>query len=206
MTPEAVAIRRKLTYRESLVVRALIDGKNKGDALRAAGFPESVATNPFRVITPELEAEIERVTDTLVAYQIERGLVDAAELHEQLSELVRGDIADLYDNTGELLPVKQWPMWARQGGVEILDAPNMVPSADGEGKSWDQVGRKITVRATSRAKDRESLMKHKGVNAMVEAKQGDVHLHLHAEVTAKLQGALKRKELADARNVTPKGE
>lgn len=186
---------RKLTYRQARVVRALVEGtKTKGDILRDCGFPESLALSPSKIITPELQAECDRIQAALVEYQLDHALIDATEILEQLTDEARGDLADLYDDQGEPLPIKQWPLWARLGGVEFVDEPNMVPSGDGEGKSWDQVGRKIRIIGKPRTKTRELAMKHKGVNAMVEAKSPDLHVHLHAEITEKLQGAMARKE------------
>ena len=190
-----------LTTREAKYINAVVAGESRSKAARLAGFPQSVIDNPARLESPELLAELERIRVRLVDHAIEKKLVDTEELHERLSDEYRGDIADLYDpETGDLLPIPQWPMWARNGGVEVLDEPNMVHSADEGGSSWDQVGRRIKVKMGPRSKTAELLAKLKPVAALVEAKTGgDVHLHLHAEITQKLQGALARKQkLIDA--------
>ncbi len=88
--------------------------------------------------------------------------------------------------------MKEWPLWARQGGVEVIDEPNMVHSADGGGGSWDQVGRKLRVRQNSRQKTIENAMRHKAVDAMAVQKQ-QVDVNLSVEVNRRLSAALERE-------------
>ncbi len=185
----------KLTYRESKYVKARILGATEGDALRSAGFPEYLALTPSRFPNIDALREMyEKCKNELALNTIVSGLIDAVEIHEQLTDELRGDIADLYKDDGDLKPVREWPQWARAGGVEVLDEPNIVHSSDGENSSWDVQGRRIKVKMGSRHKSRELAAKLKGVNALVEQKQGDINLHVHTEqVTAKLQGALKRQ-------------
>ncbi len=198
---------RPLTYREARYVKARIEGKNVKESMQAAGFSPGFCHTPhelpgFRA----MNAEVDRLQAELSAHTIEQALVDAKEIHEQLTEELRGDIADLYDEKGELLPVKDWPLWARNGGVEVLDEPKMVHSTDGKNSSWDVQGRQIKVRMGPRHKTRELAMKHRGVNAMVDQKAGDVNLTIvHNQILQKLDGALARKKALDeTRNVTPR--
>ncbi len=196
-----------LTHREARFARARIEGKDERNALLAAGFSYWQAKSPPNIPGIErMRAGVEAMQQVLVAQTIELGLVDAVELHERLSDEYRGDLAELYnplDPTdprfnpsyagGELLPVLLWPMWARNGGVEFVDEPNMVHSDDNGGGSWDQKGRKVKLASKPRHKTAELLMKHKGVNAMVQEKTGDVHLHVHNQIVEALQEARQRQ-------------
>lgn len=182
-----------LTYREAKYVAAVIQGESKQQALLKAGFTPSMARVPQVIENDEIKAEIERLRAELVNHALQVGLADAQEIHENLTEELRGDLAELYNESGQLKPITEWPMWARQGGVEVLDEPNMVHSVDGENSSWDQRGRKIKVRAGSRAKTKELLMKHVAVNAMVHEKAGDINvLVVTAEKARQVVGARKR--------------
>lgn len=195
------------TYRESVVMARIVAGDTDRRALIAAGFPMYCVGHPSTIISLEMRAKIETMRVKLVAKTLERSLVDAVELHERLTDHMRGDVADLYSEDGELLPMRDWPLWARQGGVEILDEPNMVPSADGGGSSWDQVGRRKKIRVVSRHKTEEMIGRLKAVNAFTETKSPDLHVHLHAEITSKLQGAMARKErIIEAERVEPKDD
>lgn len=198
LLPNTIAARR-LTYRESRVVRAIIEGSTKADALRLAGFPESIAMSSSKIITPDVQSVVDEMQAALAQYQLDHALIDATEILEQLTDEARGDLADLYDDQGEPLPIKQWPLWARLGGVEFVDEPNMVPSGDGEGKSWDQVGRKIRIIGKPRTKTRELAMKHKGVNAMVQAPAAAVTVNVVDAETVNLAMLLTPEQLEQAR-------
>lgn len=206
-----------LTYRESKYIVERSKGATKHAALLAAGFTHGFAHNPQRIESPEVLEAIEAYREELKERVVNVGLVDAVELHEQCTDELRGDFGDLYNpidpmdsrfnpgyKSGELLPIPLWPEWARKGGVEIIDEPNMVHSDDDGGGSWDQKGRRIKVRMVpgGRQKTRELVAKLKSVNALVDQKGPELHLHLHQEITQKLQGALKRQ--ARLVDVTPK--
>ncbi len=172
----SVVLVEPLTSKERLYVRYRIEGLEKKQAALKAGFSPSMAHNAtWRIETPEMLAMIESAQKELTARAVERGLVNSVEILEVLTDEIRGDLADLYSDTGELLPIKEWPLWARQGGVEVTDEPNMVHSADGGGGSWDQVGRKIRIRAGSRQKTIENAMQHKAVDAKVK-QHGDTNI------------------------------
>lgn len=197
----------ELTYRESKVVTGIVSGKSEWRSIQDAGFNLFYAKHPNLFEPMErIRAEVIRLTAKVIEHGFRECLVTAEEIHEQLTDELRGDIADLYNPVdptdsrfnpdykgGELLPIPLWPLWARNGGVEVFDEPNMVHSDDDGGGSWDQKGRKIRVRMSPRHKPKELAMKHRGVNAMVDQKGPDVHVHLHAEITQRLQGALARK-------------
>jgi len=190
-----------LTYRESKYVVERSKGSSRYQALVAAGFNHGLAKNPQFIESPEVLAEIEKYRAELVNRTVEVGLIDSVELLEQFTDELRGELSELYDYSvnpaGELRPIKDWPLWARQGGVEVIDEPNLVHSTDGGGSSWDVQGRKITVKLSPghRAKIKELAMKHKAVDAMVQQKAGDTHnhLHMHAEIVKNLQGAKARE-------------
>src|SRR6187399_1732286 len=183
-----------LTYREARYIAHRIAGLDKTHAIRKAGLPEYMVKASKRELeNGEVLATLERMQRELVEHTLEVGLADAKELHEYLTDQLRADIADLYDENDELKPVKDWPAWARNGGVEILDTPNMVPSRDETGASWDQVGRKKTVRIAPRHKTVENLMKHKAVDALQQPKAGDTNIVVvTAERARRVNAALKR--------------
>ena len=206
----AVGKVQSLTYRESKVVEFVLNGKTEGEALRLAGFGICYSGHPNRFpAIDKIRAEVARLQERVSTEVLELGLVNAVELHEQASDELRGSLSELYNprdpldprfnpsfTAGDLLPIDLWPMWAQQGGVEVLDEPNMVHSDDDGGGSWDQKGRRIKVRMVPghRLKVREFAAKLKTVNALVEAKSGDVNINIvHAQITQKLQGALARQ-------------
>lgn len=192
-----------LTFRESKYVAARIAGKTEHDAMLEAGFSKWMARVPsqFQNIV-EMRSEVERLQAELVQHTLDTGLIDAAEIHEYLTDALRARISDIRRDDGSFIATSEWPeIWQRMyeaGDVEIETLTER--SDDGATKDrrggWDEIGTvtKVKLKFASRVKLLELAMKHKGVNAMVQEKAGDVHVHLHAEVTAKLQAALHRKE------------
>lgn len=207
------------TAREARYVAARLAGKTKYQAMRAAGFSHWIAKAPSKIETPEIREQVEQLQAEIVGLALNEGLVDAVELHERLSDEDRGDYAELYNPrdpldprydpsvpAGDLLPIDSWPMWARQGGVEFIDEPNMVHSDDDGGGSWDQKGRKIRIVGRSRAKTRELLMKHRAVNAMVQAPAAQVQVNVIDAETVQLATLLSPEQLESVRQRVLEGK
>ena len=158
-----------------------------------------------RVETGDVERLVNECSELLSQAAIVQALTNAVELHQHLTDQIRGDIADLYDESGELLPVKDWPHWARTGGVQGLDVePVMAPSKDGGGRSWDDTGKKKTKLRLAPRFDREKLLAQlKSVDALAAQKQ-DINLNVQLQVEEKLRGALERfNQVEQVIDVTP---
>ena len=191
-----------LTYRESKYVVERSKGTTKYDALIAAGFTPGIAHNPQRVESAEVIAAIENYRAELAENVVQLGLIDATEIHEYLTDALRAKVSDIRRDNGSFIPTSEWPdIWQRMweaGDVEVETLTER--SSDGATKDkrggWDGIGTvtKVKIKFSSRAKLLELAMKHRGVNAMVEAKSPELHLHLHQEITQRLQGALARKQ------------
>lgn len=197
-------IARKLTYREARYIQERLKPEitTKAEAARNAGFPQWMIHEVNRVIeVGEVAALLQELRSTLAEHAIDVGLIDATEIHQYLTDAIRADWCDIELDDGTFRPISEWPPIWRQmkeaGDVEIEYESRR--SHDGEDKDglggWDRDGivKKVKIKFASRVKLLELAMRHKAVNAMVEQKGADVHLHLHAEMTAKLQAALTRE-------------
>lgn len=91
----------------------------------------------------------------------EKTKIDAAWLLKRLADEATADVADLYDDEGNLLPVKDWPLIWRQGLVAGIDIE--VISADGV-----EIGKVKKLRVSDRVKRLELIGKHIGVKAFEE--------------------------------------
>jgi len=160
-----------------------------------------MAKSPSWIETPEMKAEIERLQAELVENTLNAGLIDAAEIHDYLTEALRADMRDIRNDDGSFRPQSEWPeIWGRMmeaGDVEVEYMSER--SHDGETKDqeggWDRVGtvQKVKLKFSSKTKLLELAMKHKAVNAMVEPKQGDVNvLVITAEKARQVVNAKKR--------------
>lgn len=88
--------------------------------------------------------------------------IDAAWVLTRLAEEATADIADIYDEDGNLRPVREWPLIWRQGLVQGIEVEELF---EGRGESREHVGRVRKVRLDNRVKRIELIGKHIGVQA-----------------------------------------
>ncbi len=194
------AAQTALTYKERRIVQGIIGGLSERQAIKAAGFSEAMASHPSWIITNEMRQLVEEGNRALTLRAYENGLISATEIHEYLTDAIRADWCDIENDDGTYRPISEWPLIWRQmkeaGDIEVEYESHR--SHDGEDKQglggWDQDGivRKVKIKFASRVKLIELAMKHKGVDAMAAQRQ-DVDVHVHGQVTAKLQAALARE-------------
>jgi hypothetical protein len=188
-----------ITRKEQRYLSARLRGDSQQDALRFAGLPSWMRTREL----PQVEALVAEATIALNEIRYEQCLIDAAEIHEYLTDAIRANWSDIENDDGTFKPLSEWPeIWQRmkeKGDVEVeTESVRSHDGEDTEGRGgWESSGktvRKVKIAFASKVKLIELAMKHKAVDAMVQQKQGDTHLHLHAEVTSRLQGALSREQ------------
>ena len=191
---------RLLTRKEQRYVAARLRGETQIESARFAGLPTWMAKTRNM---PEVEALVDEATQALAEVRFEQCLIDATEIHEYLTDAIRARMSDIRNDDHTFKPRSQWPdIWDRleeAGDVEVeYESVRSHDGEDTEGRGgWETGGvvRKVKFKFASRTKLLELAMKHKGVDAMVQQKAGgDVHLHLHAEITSRLQGALAREQ------------
>lgn len=181
------------------VIERMVHGDIPRIACVKSGLPYY---NPERWVTPEMLAEVERIKAELTEQAREKCLADAGEIHEFLSDAFRARMSDIRNDDHTYKPRSEWPeIWDRleeSGEVEVTYESER--SHDGEDTDglggWEKTGRtveKVKLKFGSKVKLLELLMKHVAVRAIQQEKGPELHLHLHQEVTAKLQGALKRE-------------
>lgn len=186
--------RRQLTYREARYVAARLNGEDMLHAGRKAGFSEwlcRAAGNNIEV--GAVEEALHEAQSILANHALANGLIDATEIHEYLTDAIRSDWTDIENNDGTFKPISEWPdIWRRMkeaGDIEV--EYQSTRSHDGEDKDglggWDRDGivKKVKIKFASRVKLIELAMRHKGVDAMVQQKQGDTNINI--TVTAQQQ-------------------
>lgn len=140
---------------------------NATRAYRAAGYKGSdavCAVQGSRLLrNPKVAASIAEAMEA----RSQRTKVDADWVAKRLQAEAEADLADLYDDNGNLLPVKQWPLIWRQGlvaGVETVRERG----DDGEASSVDKI------KISDRVKRIELLGKHVDVQAFKDRVEVDV--------------------------------
>lgn len=143
-----------MTPKQAAFVREyLIDLNGKEAAIRAGYSAKTAKELAYKLMhSPAVLAAIKKTMDE----RARRVKVDADWVLRRLHDEATADIAQLYDDAGNLLPVKQWPMVFRQGlvvGVDIED---------------DQGVKVRKIKMLDRTKTIELLGKHVGVGAFKE--------------------------------------
>lgn len=150
---------KKLTPKQQRFVEEYLIDLNATQAAIRAGYSERTANEigAENLSKPSIKSRIE-------AARSERSRetkIDAAWVLKRLAAEAEADVADLYDDNSNLLPVKEWPLIWRQGLVQGIDIE--VLRADGE-----PIGEVKKVRLSDRVRRLELIGKHIGVKAFEE--------------------------------------
>lgn len=94
-----------------------------------------------------------------------RTQIDADWVLKRIGEELSADMADLYDDHGDLLPIEDWPLIWRQGLVSGVD---ILALYEGEGEDRRLVGQVKKLKLVDRTRRLELVGKHIRVNAFQE--------------------------------------
>jgi phage terminase small subunit len=117
------------------------------------------------------------------AERSERTMIDAAWLLSHLAEEATADIADLYDDEGNIKPIRSWPKVWRTGLVAGFEVEELF---EGRGADKRTIGRLRKVKLADRTRIKELIGKHVDVQAFKEKLEHDVSDSLAALITKSL--------------------
>lgn len=159
---EEASMRNLSTKEQAFVDEYLIDLCAAKAAVRA-GYSVKTA----KAIANQLMAKphIAAAVADAVAKRAERTRIDADWLLRRLVDEADADIADLYDEHGNLKPVREWPKVWRTGLITGIDVEELF---EGRGESREHIGRVRKVRYSDRNRVLELIGKHVGVQAFRE--------------------------------------
>jgi len=138
----------------------LIDLNRTQAAIRAGYSADTAEQQGSRLLLSNVE--VMAAVRAAKEARSERTRVDADWLLLRLTEEAEADIAELYDEAGALLPVKQWPLVWRQGLVAGID---VVEEKDEAG---NVIGMVQKIKLSDRLKRMELIGKHIDVGAFEE--------------------------------------
>lgn len=170
---------KKLTLRQEQFVAEYCVDLNATQAAIRCGYSEKTAYSQGQRLLNYVE-----IKRAILAARKERSDatgINAAWLLKRLADEATADVADLYDDEGNLLPVKDWPLIWRQGLVAGIDIE--VISADGV-----EIGKVKKLRVSDRVKRLELIGKHIGVKAFEET----LHVKGLDALADRLERAMKR--------------
>ncbi|CAD5276777.1 Terminase small subunit [Bosea sp. 62] len=144
--------------RQRFVEEYLVDLNGTDAAIRAGYSAKSAKAQASQLLAiPEVQAAVSEAQASRSA----RTKIDADWVLNRLAEEADADVADLYDDTGTLKPVRDWPLIWRKGLVAGLD----VEEVREEGAVVAVVRK---VKLSDRIKRIELIGKHVGVQAFRE--------------------------------------
>jgi phage terminase small subunit len=174
---------RKLTPKQQRFVDEYLIDLNATQAAIRAGYSQKTA----RVIASEnlLKPDIVAAVQSAQTARAKRTQVDADWVLERLETEAKADLADIYDDSGALKPVKQWPLIWRQGLISGVETAQEFEEVDGKKVPAGLVHK---VKISDRIKRVELIGKHMAVSAFVER-------HEH---TGKDGGPIQTEEISDS--------
>lgn len=158
-----------LTAKQQRFVEEYLVDMNATRAYRAAGYQGSDAVCAVEGSKLLRNPKVAEAIAAAMSERSKRTKVDADWVLQRLRLEAEADLADLYDDNNNLLPVKQWPLIWRQGligGVETVREK----AKDGEGD--DSFVDKVKI--SERVKRIELIGKHVDVQAFKERLEVDV--------------------------------
>ena len=175
---------RPLTDRQKLFAEKYLLSMNAAEAAIAAGYKTKRPNEIGHEIKnkPHVAAYIAERLEK----RMERCAVDADYVLNRLVDEVEADMADLYDDENNLLPIKQWPKIWRQGLVAGMEVNELF---SGEGKSKKQIGYTTKLKLSDRASRLVSIGKHVDVQAFKDS----IEVSVSPEYAERLDAAIARK-------------
>ncbi|MCM2454759.1 terminase small subunit [Rhizobium sp. CG4] len=149
-----------------------------------SGLPAEAETVATEVVVPDIGVDAKPVIAS------PQPAVDADWVLARLAEQAEADIADLYDDNGDLLPVKDWPAVWRTGLVSDVEITAVY---EGRGDERKLVGHVKKLKLVDRTRRLEMIGKHVRVNAF----QDVVKLRGLKSLADRLERARKRDAEAD---------
>lgn len=149
---------------EAFVREYLVDLNGTQAAIRAGYSPKTAGEQAARLLA---NVRVSTAVAEAKAARSHRTNIDADWVLTRLAREAEADLADIYDDNGNLLPVKEWPLIWRQGlvaGVETVRDK----SDDGELSAVDKI------KISDRVKRIELIGKHIGVQAFRERVEHDL--------------------------------
>lgn len=147
---------------QRFVQEYLIDLNATQAAIRAGYSPKTAAQQGFDLLrNPKVQDAIDQAKDQ----RSQETKIDAAWVLTRLAEEASADVADLYNESGGLKPIHEWPKIWRQGLVQGIEVEQI------KGPDGSTAGEIAKIKLSDRIKRLELIGKHIRVNAFQEVVQ-----------------------------------
>lgn len=174
----------------------LVDLNGTQAAIRAGYSKHTARAQACDILTrPDIISTI----DEMKAERAERTGIDAEWLLKRLADEAEADVADLYGENGELLPVEDWPLIWRTGLVTSIDV-EIIRAEDGT-----EMGMIKKVKVSDRVRRLELIGKHISVKAF-EERVAVTGLDALADRIERAQARAAAREQEEATDAEPDSE
>lgn len=147
----------------AFVLEYLVDLNGTQAAIRAGYAPRSADVTAARLLG---NAKVVAAITAAQAERSQRTKIDADWVLARLAAETSADIADLYDETGRVKPIHDWPLIWRQGLVSSIESFQEQVGKDKKGNPIFATAYKLKL--SDRARRVEMLGKHVFVSAFRE--------------------------------------
>lgn len=160
---------KRLTPMQRLFALEYIVDLNGTKAAIRAGFSEKTAAQQaYQLLqNPLVRAEIDRETEK----KRQRIRMNADQLLDRLYEEADADLADLYDEAGNLKPIHEWPRIWRTGLVAGIETEEVLGASEEDGKPKPVIALRRKIKISDRIKRIELIGRHAGVQAWKERRE-----------------------------------
>lgn len=168
-----------MTPKQARFVEEYLMDLNATQAAIRAGYSKKTAGQIGEHLLKKVE--IQQALEERMKSRSERTQIDSDWVLIRLAQDATADLADLYDENGHLLPVKDWPMAWRTGLVAGVETVMERDGVDKDGKPVYVTVRKI--RLADRTKLLELVGKHIDVGAFKDRVEHSGKIGLEALIT-----------------------
>lgn len=164
-----------LTAKQQLFVQEYLVDLNATQAAIRAGYSAKTAYSQGERLLRNVE--VSQAVSEAKAERSEKTKIDAQWVLTRLASDATADLAELYDEAGNLKPIHDWPMVFRTGLVAGIEVEELF---EGRGESREHVGRVRKIKLLDRTKVVELVGKHVDVSAFKEGGGPTVNVNVTA--------------------------
>lgn len=155
--------RRRINPRQARFIEEYLKDMNAHAAALRAGFaPGGAKAHGCRLLVEPL---IQQAIAEAMEARSQRTGIDADWVLRRLAEESEADIADIFDDKGNLRPVKEWPRVWRTGLVTGIES---IEEYAGRGSEREAIGLVRKIKLSDRIRHKELIGKHVNVQAFRE--------------------------------------
>lgn len=157
---------------QTFVLKYICEFKGKQSAIDAGFSKRTAAQQASRLLT---KVNVQKAIAEQVEARMERTKIDADWVLRRLVNEADADLADLYDDDGNLKPAHEWPSPWRKGLVAGIEVEQLF---EGSGEDRKQVGTVSKVRLSDRIKRIHMIGQHIDVMAFKQKVEHDASADL----------------------------